>query len=191
MTCASLSTHDRGQNLRAYLGTAWFFVRRGLFRLNYRGWDGLVDPLMAYVRLPGDGQRIAHRPAIEDVCTVLTLDEALVTEVMNGPPPIRPLLTNGRIDLAQRIMVARARQDADGFELAERVTRLAEELFRLADESPTVRRSPAPSHRRLAESAREVLTNNPAWPPSKVLPMSWVSRVPTSAGCSEPRQAKA
>jgi len=140
------------------------FVRRGLFRLNYRGWDGLVDPLMAYVRLPGDEQRIAHRPEIEDLCTVLTLDEALATEVMHQPPPIRPLITNGRIDLAQRSVVARARQDADGFELAERVTRLAEELFRLTDESPTVRGSSAPSHRRLAESAREVLTTNPAWP---------------------------
>jgi AraC-like DNA-binding protein len=136
------------------------FVRRGLFRLHYRDWQGVVDPLVAYVRSPGVEQRISHRPHIEDACTVLTLDDALLGDVTHRRPPDRPVRTDGVLDLAQRTVLARARSGADGFELAERVLRLAAGLFGAADDRPD--HCSTPAHRRLGESARELVAADPA-----------------------------
>jgi AraC-like DNA-binding protein len=144
------------------------FVRRGLFRLKLPRWDGLVDPLVAYVRAPGVEQRIAHRPDREDACTVVTLDGQLAGEVLPARPPSRPLATSGQVDLAQRILLARARQGADDFELTERVLRLAEHLLGLGEAGPDGgghrSGSVLPSHLRLVDGARQVLTADPAWP---------------------------
>jgi hypothetical protein len=63
------------------------FVRRGTFRLRLSHWDGLVDPLMAYVWTPEVEHRIAHRPDVEDSCTVVTLDAALAADVLPARPP--------------------------------------------------------------------------------------------------------
>lgn len=144
------------------------FVRRGLFRLKLPHWDGLVDPLVAYVRTPGVEQQIAHRPDREDACTVVTLDGQLASDVLPARPPAWPLATSGRMDLAQRALLARARHGADEFELTERVLRLAEHLVGLADAEPDGgghgSGSVLPSHRRLVDAARQLLTVDPAWP---------------------------
>lgn len=130
------------------------FVRCGLFVLRLRGWHGLVDPLIAYRRGPGDEQQIAHRPGREDACTVLTLDETF-TEAR--PRIVR---TTSRVDLLHRRMLAQARSGRDPFALSEMVTRLAGEVFSQGD---TASVAPSrPSHRRLADAARELLVANPA-----------------------------
>ena len=134
------------------------FVRRGLFRLHHRDWRGVVDPSVAYVRPPGGEQRISHRPHVEDACTVLALDEALLGDVTRRPLPDRPVRTDGDLDLAHRTVFARARSGADGFELTERVLRLAAGLFEADDLS---RHCSTPAHRRLADSARELLAGDP------------------------------
>jgi len=136
------------------------FVRRGLFRLHHRNWRGVVDPLVAYVRPPGAEQRISHRPHVEDACTVVALDEALLGDVTEGPLPDRPVRTGAALDLAQRTVLARARSGAAGFELTERVLRLVAGLCGAADDQPDHRSTPA--HRRLTESARELLATDPA-----------------------------
>jgi AraC-like DNA-binding protein len=138
------------------------FVRRGLFRLRLRGWEATLDPVSAFVGWPGDEQSIAHRPGREDVCTVLSLGPRLAAEVLPEPgrTASRPLRTSGRLDMAQRTLVARARHGADGFELAERAVRLVDELRRGTVGAPAGPGSPA--HRRLAESARELLVTEPA-----------------------------
>jgi hypothetical protein len=109
-------------------GYRMVFVRRGPFRLRLPEWNGLVDPVTAYLRRPDDEQQIAHRPETEDACTVVTFSDSLAEEVIRERPPVRPLLTTGRTDLAHRVLFARARHGADEFELAERAVRLAEAL---------------------------------------------------------------
>lgn len=136
------------------------FVRRGLFRLRLRGWRGLVDPLIAYLRDPDDEQQIAHRPGREDACTVLTLDDVLAAEVLPVRPATRMVRTSGRVDLAHRRLLALARQGPDEFALSEAVVRLAADVFHQAGELPD---GPSrPSHRRLADAARELLVADPA-----------------------------
>lgn len=137
------------------------FVRRGCFQVRAPGWRDVVDPVTAYLRGPGDEGRIAHRPDTEDACTVLSLDRTLATEALGEWSPTGPLLTSGRTDLAHRVLVARARHGADAFELAERVVLLLAELRRRGG---TAAPGPvSPSHRRLVESARELLAADPGW----------------------------
>jgi AraC-like DNA-binding protein len=137
------------------------FVRRGAFGLRLRGWEATVDPVSAFVGRPGDEQSIAHKPGREDACTVISLGPRLAADVLPGSPPWGPLRTSGRVDMAHRALHARARQGADGFELAERVVRLAEELLGVPIGVPAGVGSPA--HRRLAAAAREVLVADPAF----------------------------
>jgi AraC-like DNA-binding protein len=127
------------------------FVRRGVFRLRLDGWDGVADPMLAYSGQPGDEHSIAHRPGVEDVCTVITLDDCYGT----ARGPVR---TTTRSWLAHRELVARARRGADGFELSERVAALAAGLLREEPRPATV----DAAHRRLAHAARERLAADPA-----------------------------
>jgi AraC-like DNA-binding protein len=137
------------------------FVRRGTFGLRLRGWEATVDPVSAFVGQPGDEQSIAHRPGREDVCTVVSLGRRLAAEVLPEPAAPRPLRTSGHVDMAHRALVARARLGADGFELAERVVRLADDL--LGDPVRVPAGTGPPTHRRLADAAREVLVADPAF----------------------------
>jgi AraC-like DNA-binding protein len=136
------------------------FVRRGSFGLRLRSAETTVDPISAFVGRPGDEQSIAHRPGREDACTVVSLGERLAAELLPRRLPTA-LRTSGRVDMAHRMLLARARHGADGFELAERVVRLAEGLLREPARTPA--RRGAPSHRRLAEAARDVLVADPAF----------------------------
>lgn len=157
---------ERTETLSASQSTAehrLVFVRRGLFRLKLPHWDGLVDPLAAYVQAPDVEQQIAHRPEREDACTVIALDDALAGEVLPSRLPGRPLTTNGQVDLAHRMVLAKARHGADEFELTDLVLLLAGQLFGLLD-GPHGDVPSAASHRRLADSARELLVTDPSWP---------------------------
>ncbi|MHA6619376.1 helix-turn-helix domain-containing protein [Pseudonocardia sp. DLS-67] len=136
------------------------FVRRGAFGLRLRRAETTVDPVSAFVRRPGDEQSIAHRPGREDVCTVVSLGPGLAADVLPWRLPTA-LRTSGRIDMAHRALLAQARQGTDGFELSERVVWLAEALLREPARTPA--RDGTPSHRRLADAAREVLVADPAF----------------------------
>lgn len=137
------------------------FVRSGLFRLRLRNWEGVADPSVAYVNGPTDEQRIAHQVGVEDICTTVVLSHELVAELTDdgGSAPTGPVFTSGAIDLAHRVLVTRARSGGDEFELAERVNRLAGDLF--GQRECFVRREPASSPARLVETAREVLVEDP------------------------------
>jgi AraC-like DNA-binding protein len=136
------------------------FVRRGTFGLRLRGWESTVDPVSAFVGRPGDEQSIAHRPGCEDACTVISLGPRLAADVLPDRLPAT-LRTSGRVDMAHRAVLARAGHGADGFELAERVVRLAENLLRDPARPPAG--TGTPSHRRLAAAAREALVTDPAF----------------------------
>jgi AraC-like DNA-binding protein len=138
------------------------FVRRGTFGLRLRGWEAAVDPVSAFVGCPGDEQSIAHKPGREDACTVISLGPRLAADLLPDllPAARRPLRTSGRLDLAHRVLFARARHGADGFELTERVVRLADELLHAPARVPA--RAGLPAHRRLSGAARDVLVADPA-----------------------------
>jgi AraC-like DNA-binding protein len=137
------------------------FVRSGLFRLRLRNWEGVADPSVAYISGPKDEQRIAHKVGVEDICTTVVLSDELVAELTDGDGvvPTGPFFTSGAVDLAHRVLVTRARSGGDMFELAERVNRLASDLF--GQRARFDRREPASSRTRLAEAAREVLDEDP------------------------------
>jgi AraC-like DNA-binding protein len=136
------------------------FVRRGTFELRLRSAEATVDPVSAFVGRPGDEQSIAHLPGREDACTVVSLGPRLAAELLPRRLPAT-LRTSGRVDMAHRALLARAHHGADGFELAERVVRLAEGV--LDDPVRPPARSGTPSHRRLAGAARELLVTDPAF----------------------------
>jgi AraC-like DNA-binding protein len=136
------------------------FVRRGSFGLRLRSAETTVDPVSAFVGRPGDEQSIAHKPGREDACTVVSIGPRLAADLLPDRLPAT-LRTSGRVDMAHRALLARARHGADGFELTERVVRLAEGLLRDPAHAPA--RRGTPSHRRLAEAAREVLVADPAF----------------------------
>jgi AraC-like DNA-binding protein len=135
------------------------FVRRGTFGLRLRDAETTVDPVSAFVGRPGDEQSIAHKPGREDACTVVSLGPRLAAELLPRRLP-DALRTSGPVDMAHRALLARARHGADGFELSERVVRLADGLLR---DPVRAGRGGIPSHRRLTEAAREVLVTDPAF----------------------------
>jgi AraC-like DNA-binding protein len=136
------------------------FVRRGSFGLRLRSAETTVDPVSAFVGRPGDEQSIAHKPGREDACTVVSIGPRLAADLLPDRLPAT-LRTSGRVDMDHRALLARARKGADGFELAERVVRLADGLLRDPVRAPA--RRGAPSQRRLADAAREVLVTDPAF----------------------------
>lgn len=125
------------------------FVRRGVFRLRLDGWAGVADPMLAYAGHPGDEHSIAHRPGVEDVCTVITL----AGHHGDARGPIRTTTANW---LAHRVLLARARAGAEDFELSERVAALAGDLLQ-----PSRPAAVDAAHRRLADAARERLAADP------------------------------
>jgi AraC-like DNA-binding protein len=149
------------------------FVRQGAFRARVGGHVLLADPALAYAGGPGVEQSIAHRVGARDVCTSVRLSAELLSGLV---PPGRPLSASmpvtGSVAVAERLLVARARQGADGFELAERATRLAGSLLGPArcasgtrrPATPAAQRRPATvaAQQRLADAARQALTAEPA-----------------------------
>jgi AraC-like DNA-binding protein len=136
------------------------FVRRGVYRLRVRDRETVADPVTAYAVRAGDEQSIAHRVGVRDASTSITLSPALLAEFVPGQrsAPIGPLFTSGRVDLAHRVLYARASEGADGFELADRVLQLAADT--LGDPAPSTP-SPSVSRRRMVDGAREVLAGDP------------------------------
>jgi hypothetical protein len=106
------------------------FVRQGVFRARVGGHVLLADPALAYVSGPGVEQSIAHRPDAQDVCTSVRLSGELLAGLVSADPPLgRPAPVSGAVAVAERTLAARARQQSDGFELAERAIRLAGSLL--------------------------------------------------------------
>ncbi len=153
-------------------GYRLMFVRQGAFRARVGGQVLLADPALAYAGGPGVEQSIAHRVDARDVCTSVRLSGELMGGLVPAglAPAGRPLGTSapvsGAVAVAERLLAARARQQADGFELAERATRLAAALLAERSPAPADARRPATvaAQRRLADAAREALAADPARP---------------------------
>lgn len=88
------------------------------------GVASVADPTAGYLQRPGSIQQVAHPCGGGDWCTVITPSRVLFDSLVDHPGD-QPLFTSPAIDLAHRMLVARARQGADRFELTERATALA------------------------------------------------------------------
>jgi len=129
----------------------------GVFRLRVDGRERVIDATTAYVQLPGDEQQFAH-PAGGDVCTSIEVDPESAGDrlaaVANRPAPVTP-----RLALAHRLLLRRARAGADPVELTDLTESLIGEVLAMLDADPPA--GSAGEHR-LVESARELLTREPA-----------------------------
>jgi AraC-like DNA-binding protein len=137
-------------------------VRSGLFRRRVDGVEWVAEPAAGYLQRPGSTQQVAH-PCGGDVCTVITLSPRVLGPLAPATggrgAAERPLYTSPAVDMAHRVLVARARQGADGFELAERATALAGGLLlALApDRAGAARPGAATRAGRLVDRARQLL----------------------------------
>lgn len=135
-------------------------VRSGLFRRRVDGTELVAEPGMAYVQHAGSIQRVAH-PVGGDVCTVVALSRAMLGPLLAAARslPNAPLFTSPAVDVAHRVLVARARQGADELELAERAAVLAGGLL----EPLTLGPPPSvatPHSRRVVDQVRQALAQN-------------------------------
>lgn len=140
-------------------------VRRGVFGLRLRRAETTVDPVTAVAYGPGDERSIAHRPGATDVWTSVTVEAGLLAELTGGEPrlPGRPVPVSGRIELAHRLLLRRARTGADDLELTERAVALVAGVLDGALPGRVHRGRPATAlaRRRVAETARELLVHDP------------------------------
>ena len=115
-------------------GDRWrlVFPRRGVFVRRVDGHEMLIDPGMAYFARPDVPQQVAHPCAGGDACTTIVLDEAALAQVagtLRGLPSC-PVWTDGRLDFAQRTLVARLRSGRlRGAEATEQVLALVAQVL--------------------------------------------------------------
>jgi AraC-like DNA-binding protein len=133
---------------------AVILTAEGTFRRRVRGCEHTADPLAAYAQCEGEAQQIAH-PRGGDVTTVIVPRGPLLGE-LGDPDRLRgtTFLIRAEVDLAHRVLLARATAGADADELTERASALVGGLIdalRLPSDSPSR------VERRLAAMVREAL----------------------------------
>jgi AraC-like DNA-binding protein len=140
---------------------AVILVQRGRFRRRVDGVERVADSVAGYVQRPGSTQQIAH-PHGGDRCTVLVPSRTILGSLLDGVGPAEPLFTPAAFDLAHRILVARARGDAEPFELTERAALLVGALAEIATEAEVARRqtTAASRSRRLADLVRQAINHD-------------------------------
>lgn len=136
-------------NLCLVLPSEGMFVRRA------DGVEHVIDSVRAYVQLPGEVQQIAH-PAGGDICTAIMASEPIIG-ALGDPSRLHraALIISPAVDLAHRILLARARDRAEDFELSERAATLVGGII---DTDPLVYSERTSGlDRRLAARVREAI----------------------------------
>ncbi|HKV29620.1 MAG TPA: helix-turn-helix transcriptional regulator [Candidatus Dormibacteraeota bacterium] len=101
-------------------------VQSGSFRRRVQGIDALVDPLVAYIELPGTCHQVCH-PSGGDVCTGLWLSDVAMGSLVD-PSRVRPgslLYIESAAYLAHRLLLKGLRETADREQSLERCLLLA------------------------------------------------------------------
>jgi AraC-like DNA-binding protein len=140
---------------------AVILVQHGRFRRRVEGSEQVADSVAGYVQRPGSTQQIAH-PGGGDRCTVLVPSPAVLGSLLDRVEPAEPLYTPPAFDLAHRILVARARDGAERFELTERSALLVGGLFEIATETQVLGRRAFGARRsqRLADLVRQAINDD-------------------------------
>ena len=138
-------------------------VRSGLFQRRVDGVESVNDASTGYLQMPGSTQQVAH-PCGGDICTFLSLSEPLLGSLLDAaqrrPLAVRPLFTSPAADVAHRLLLARAAQAADAFELTERATMLGGRLLDAVVAAGTGAEPPLPARAwRLVDDARQALAH--------------------------------
>jgi AraC-like DNA-binding protein len=144
-------------------GPSVVLVRSGAFRRRVDGTESVIDRATAYVQRPASVQQVAH-PWGGDTCTVI---HPSASAFGNLAEPIydstdAPVVLPAAIDADHRVLLARARNGAEEFELVERatvlVTRLTEALR--AEGARPARRVNTSRARRLRDQVCQALDEN-------------------------------
>jgi len=90
-------------------------IRSGLFRRRVGNQDTVLDASTGYLSTPGTEASFAH-PAGDDRCTSITVPDSLLRSTDRR----EMIISDPRLDLAHRTLIARARSGAAPDELAER-----------------------------------------------------------------------
>jgi AraC-like DNA-binding protein len=153
VTCGS---HEKGWSAEEPTSSLCLVLpSEGMFMRRVDGVEHVVDSVRAYVQLPGQTQQIAH-PAGGDVCTAIMPSEPIIG-ALGDPSRLHraALIVSPAVDLAHRILLARARDRADDFELSERAATLVGGIL---DTDPLVYSGRASRlDRRLATRVREAI----------------------------------
>jgi AraC-like DNA-binding protein len=157
-------------------GFSLILPQRGRFTRQVNGTRYLVDNSTSYFELPEQEQRVGHPCDGGDICTVIPVAVDLLTPVADPSEiPVGPLMPSSTIAFQHRALLAAARR-ADLPVAIDHVVGLITEA--LSSSRPTkLSARPEASHRwrRIVETAREALANDP----SVTLP-----ELGATAGCS-------
>jgi AraC-like DNA-binding protein len=155
-----------GHAMEPSQGHALVFVRRGCFVRRADGASALMDPTVAFCRIPGQEQRYDHPNDDGDDCTTIALDAVVAASVWGGEPdlPAELLPVAPEVDLEHRRLLAAARRGADADTLYERALNLAAAALEQHDPRPVAAGRPQTkrARRRLVDDAREALAGDPA-----------------------------
>lgn len=139
-------------------------LQGGVLRGRVDGVEHVLDSASVYVERLGAEQQFAH-PLGPDAFTEIVLSAPRVADLLGGDlaVPEGLVMVTPELSLAHRMLLARARQGAEPFELAEATARLAALVFaRLApDRADSGRPASAAARRRLADDARAALAAEP------------------------------
>jgi AraC-like DNA-binding protein len=144
-------------------GYAIVLVRRGCFVHRDELGAKVLDANHAYFVRPGAEQRYDHPHDHGDDCTTIEIEPHLLAAAPGGPDaaPAGAVPIAGALDLEHRLLLARARRDRDEHELFERALAIVAGALADASAPGTLGRESRPSARRLVDSAREALAEQP------------------------------
>ncbi|MEU5087792.1 AraC family transcriptional regulator [Streptomyces sp. NPDC021356] len=139
-------------------------LRDGVLRGRVDGVEHVLDAASVLVERIGTEQQFAH-PQGPDTFTEIVLSEPRVADLLGGDPTVPEglVMVTPQLALTHRMLLSRARQGADDFELGEYTARLAADVFaRLAPARVACGRpASAAARRRLVDDARAALAAEP------------------------------
>jgi AraC-like DNA-binding protein len=146
-------------------GYALVLTRAGCFTRRANGSEVFVDSALAYFRLPGEEQQIAHPVGHGDCCTSIALEPGLLASMWGGALDGLParVFATPQLDRAHRRLLARCRSGAAADEAHELICAITvvglaqRDVRRTESGRPTTARA----RRRLVAESRALLAQNP------------------------------
>ena len=152
---------DRRRVVGPHYEFSWnlVMVRSGGFLQRLDGREDFYDCTSAYMSGPGQERHTGHPAGPGDVTTGIWLSERLVCDYLDGGGlvPVGRIVTSAGFDLRHRALVAACRRGVDGFEVAERVYDLLNQVGSQSGQAGWLRNSTELAHRTLTARAAEAM----------------------------------